>query len=139
MKLYCSNCGMLLQHIRKALPKLGIIVDLVSYHECLEIPMPFCPSSSPATTKFKPIEGKEKFIQSLNELAIPNKPINKFEPVKGKRPRMIGTDNLRDRRFDQESKENSSAPPNIIGQIKTQGNSIPLHSFKDDSDSEMDE
>jgi len=74
----------------------------------------------------------------LNELAVPNKPINKFEPVEGKRSRMIGTDNLRDRRFDQESKENSSAPPNIIGQIKIQENSTPSHSFKDDSDSEME-
>jgi len=138
MKLYCANCGLPLQHIRKALPKVGVIVDLVSYHECLEIPMPFYPSSFPSTLEIKPIEGKEKFVQSLNELVIPNKPIIKFEPVEGKRPRMTGTDDLRDRRFDQEPKATTLAPSSVIDQIRSMGNSIPLNDLKNDpTDSEM--
>jgi hypothetical protein len=50
---------------------------------------------------------------------------------------MTGTDDLRDRRFDQEPKKVSSAPPNVLDQIKQSGNSIPSHNLKDDADSEM--
>jgi len=138
MKLYCANCGKPLQHIRKALPKIGVIVDIVSYHECTEVPIPFDIANFPDAVKFVPIEGKEKFISSLNKLE-PSKPfIAKFEPVEGKRPRMTGTDDLRDRRFDQEEKC-TSAPNSVIDQIRSMGNSIPSYDLKDDTtDSEME-
>jgi hypothetical protein len=139
MKLYCANCGQPLQLIRKALPKLGAIVDLVSYHECSETPVPFDLSNLPLAGEPIPqVEGKEKFVKSLNDLG-PSKPtFVPFERVEGRRPRMTGTDDLRDRRFDQEEKSKSTAPISVIDQIKSMGNSIPAHDLKNDtSESEM--
>ncbi len=135
MKLYCENCGMPLHHTRKAVQKLGIIVELVSYHECTEIPVPFDISNFPDAGEFKPFEGKDKFVKSLNEL-VP-RPLNKKEAPKGmdpsffskKRPTMTGTDDLHDRRFEQDEK--STAPSGVIDQIKSISNSIPEHDLKD--------
>jgi len=114
--LYCANCGMKLQLSRKALPKLGIIVDVVSYHECSEVPIPFSIEDAPG--EFIPIEGKDKFVKSLNELSP------------RKRMPMTGTDNLRDRRFDQEKEVKSSAPSGVLSQIRQLSNSIPAHDIE---------
>ena len=145
MKLYCANCGTPLKHIRKALPKLGVIVDLIDYHECSETPIPFDLANFPEAGKFVPIEGKDKFVKSLNDL---NPKDNKYSPIypvgmnddlrKPRRPSMTGTDDLHDRRFDQEAKPISTAPLTVLDQIKSMGNSIPAHDLKDDTtDSEM--
>lgn len=34
MRLFCSKCGIQLEHRRKAVPGKGIILDLVTPHEC---------------------------------------------------------------------------------------------------------
>jgi hypothetical protein len=133
MKLYCSNCGLQLKINRKALPKLGTIIDLVDQHECLEIPVD--PSS--IIVNAPSIDGIPKFVKSLNELASPLSAGN--SEGRSLRPsRMTGTDDLRDRRVDQDPKAVSSAPLSVLDQIKSIGNSIPSHELKDDpSDSEM--
>lgn len=140
MKLYCSNCGMSLKVVRKALPSLGIIVDLVTYHECAEELIPFYIDPS-NILEAAPVEGKDKFVKSLNDLApsLAMSPGTNYSEGKSLRPSsMTGTDNLRDRRFDQDSKAKSSAPPNVLDQIKSQGNSIPSHDLESGpTDSEM--
>jgi hypothetical protein len=140
MELYCESCGKRLKLIRKALPGLGTIVNLVSYHECSEEIIPFVIDPS-MVVEAPSVEGKNKFVQSLNDL----KPTTRgrvFDAVhsegKSLRPSsMVGTDDLRDRRFDQETKLKSTAPSSVLDQIKSIGNSIPSHDLKDTTDSEM--
>ena len=136
MKLYCANCGIQLRLIRKALPKYGTIIDLIEYHQCLEIPV------DPNTVIIEaPIASEEssKFVQSLNDLKPPSAFSRGFEEGDNLRPsRMTGTDNLRDRRFDHDPEVNSTAPSSVLDQIKAMGNSIPAHDLKDDtSEAEM--
>ncbi|MBE3140243.1 MAG: hypothetical protein IMZ53_06640 [Thermoplasmata archaeon] len=139
MKLFCANCGKQLKLTRKALPGLGTIVDLISYHECSEELTPFHIDPS-NILEAHPVEGKDKFVQSLNDLKPPQIIARGNSEGKSLRPSsMTGTDDLRDRRFDQDGKAKSSAPPNILDQIKQQGNSIPSHDLlkEDTTDSEM--
>ena len=140
MKLYCENCGKRLKVIRKAIPKIGAIIDLVSYHECSEEPVPF-DFNPDVIIDAAPVDGKQKFVKSLNELARPISMKVGAAHSEGKSLRpssMTGTDDLRDRRFDPDLKTKSSAPSSVLDQIKQIGNSIPSHDLKDDtSDSEM--
>jgi hypothetical protein len=136
MKLYCSNCGVNLKLIRKALPKYGTVIDLVEPHKCLDSPV----DPHTAIINAPVFEGEsDKFVKSLNELKPSD--VHPMGVSFEKRPRvssMTGTDDLRDRRFDQESKIASTAPSSVLDQIKQMGNSIPSHDLKDDtSDSEM--
>jgi len=137
MKLFCANCGKPLQLTRKALPKLGTIVDLVNYHECSETPIPFDLNGVPD----KPMSGYDKFIQTLNALepSRPSDPLqtpkfnNSQEAKSGGQLRGfggVGTDDLRDRRFDAEPAIKSTAPQSIADQIKAMSNSIPVHDLK---------
>lgn len=137
MKLYCANCGLHLKVIRKALQKLGTIIDLVEPHKCLETPI------DPATImKEAPLSSgdQNKFVESLNELNPPTSHGIAQGVSEGKSLRpssMTGTGDLRDRRFDQ-SKIPSTAPSSVLDQIKQMGNSIPVHDIRDDSaESEM--
>ena len=132
MKLYCANCGTPLHYARKAIKNLGIIVDLVDYHECAETPIPFDVSAFPDAAAFKPVEGKDKFVKSLNELV--RRPLNKESTGQSpeafftkKRPMMVGTDDLKDRRFEQDEKPKSTAPSAVLDQIRQMSNSIPAH------------
>lgn len=137
MKLYCANCGMPLHHTRKAIKDLGIIVELIDYHECAEASIPFDVSNFPEAAAFKPVEGKDKFVKSLNGLI--RRPLNKesagqspeafFTP---KHPMMVGTDDLKDRRFEQDDKAKSTAPTGVLDQIKQMSNSIPAHDVKEE-------
>jgi hypothetical protein len=131
MKLFCANCGQRLALIRKALPKLGIIVDLVQYHKC--------PDTISTELKFdfdapvaSAVEGFNKCVLSLNQL----EPLRVLTPVskdinKGTENRkgfgMVGTNDLRDRRFDAEKPATTSAPGSIADQIRSMSNSIPAH------------
>jgi hypothetical protein len=136
MKLYCSNCGLQLKVTRKALPKFGTIIDLVNYHECLKTPVD--PSSIIVEAPISSGD-RSKFVESLNELkpsAV--SPMRVGFEEKPRRSSMTGTDDLRDRRFDQEPKILSTAPHSVLDQIKQMGNSIPSHDLKDEpTDSEM--
>lgn len=155
---YCANCGAALSITRKALPQIGIVVDLVNFHECTESPVPFdpqCPSPNAV-----PIAGKDAFLQSLNSVKyskpaavqMPEKtdaqsllplrqdPHKQFarEAFKG-----VGTDDLRDRRFDNEKDLKSTAPDSVADQIRLMANSIPSNELdgiprglqKDETDS----
>jgi hypothetical protein len=144
MKLYCAACGIQLRIIRKAVPKLAIIVDVVEPHLCSQevrsfTDLPdFC-----GVPKFLNEPDSYKFVQSLNALG-PRSPINQDLSNKVdtsiKRSMMTGTDDLRDRRFDTEPQQKSSAPGSIAEQIRLMQNSIPSHDLKgpeDDKESEM--
>ena len=138
MKLYCENCGKQLKHTRKALPKFGIIVDLVAYHECSEEPIPFEINLS-EVLEAAPVADKQKFVKSLNELKTTERILGKSFNPEGRTLRpssMTGTDDLRDQRFDKDPI--STAPSTILDQIKQLGNSIPAHDVRDEpTDSEM--
>jgi hypothetical protein len=142
MKLYCENCGKQLKHIRQALPKLGIIVDLVAYHECSEEPIPFEINPS-EVVEAAPVADKQKFVKSLNELKLTanvGREIgHSHSEGRSLRPSsMTGTDDLRDQRFDKDLKPISTAPSTVLDQIKQMGNSIPVHDVRDEpTDSEM--
>jgi len=134
MKLYCANCGTQLRIIRKAVPSRGIILDLVEYHECLETPA----DPSQVIVEAPIASGdRNKFVKSINDLSPANESSVKTFKSQERRPSsMLGTDDLRDRRFDNE-KIPSTAPSSVLDQIKQMGNSIPAHDVKED-DSEMD-
>ena len=134
---YCENCGMPLNITRKALPKFGVIVELVSYHECPEEPVPFDITNFPDPGEFVPVEGKQKFVQSLNGLK-PSVVQRGFEEGSNLRPsRMTGTDNLRDMRFGNDEIK-STAPSSVLDQIKAMSNSIPERELREEpTDSEM--
>lgn len=127
MNLYCANCGQHLRIIRKALPKLGTVIDLVEYHKCPD-PLPKTFDFIEALTP--KVSGHDKFIQSLNKVEL-SKPIASIQkPQESQKPFTgVGTDDLRDRRFDVES--NTTAPSSIADQIKAMSNSIPSHSLKE--------
>jgi hypothetical protein len=113
-----------------------MILDLVDQHVCLESPV------NPRTIiqDAPSIDGIPKFVKSLNELKSSSEvhPMGISFEGAPRRSSMTGTDDLRDRRFDQEHKIPSTAPHSVIDQIKQMGNSIPSHELKDDSaDSEM--
>jgi hypothetical protein len=134
MKPYCANCGKALHLIRKAIPSKGIIVDLVEYHECSETPVPFDLSKLPDVQPFIPVDGKDKFVKSLNDL----KPSPPADLRDVRKPSMTGTDDLRDRRFDQDNKAKTTAPLSVLDQIKSMSNSIPERPLNEPSDdSEM--
>lgn len=104
--VYCANCGTRLNVQRKAMPKFGRIIDIVEYHECLDEPveLDLTPIDIPTFTEK---EGKNKFVQNLNELNPPTPPV--FD--------------LRDRRKDENIK--STAPDSILRNLKMSPNSIP--------------
>lgn len=133
MKLHCANCGKPLHLIRKAIPSKGIIVNLVEYHECSETPVPFDLSKLPDVQPFIPVDGKDKFVKLLNDL----KPSPPADLRDIRKPSMTGTDDLRDRRFDQDIK--TTAPLSVLDQIKAMQNTSPAHELQDDkSESEME-
>lgn len=130
---YCANCGKPLKVFNKAIPSKGIVINLVEYHECSAEPIPFDISNLPDIGTFTPEPGKDKFVKSLNDLKKRSMP----EGGALRPSSMVGTDTLRDRRFDQE-KQKSTAPQSVVDQIRSMQNSIPANEIKDDpSDSEM--
>ena len=112
--VYCSNCGKKLNIFRKALPKYGTIVNLVEYHECTEEPVEFdlTPVDVPTYTL---TEGKDKFVQKLNELAPPRETV--FER------------NIGDRRSEGITK--STAPKSVLGVVQSIPNTQPTHNIVD--------
>jgi hypothetical protein len=140
MKLYCAACGIQLSILRKAIPKIASVIDVVEPHVCKEEVIPFTEMPDYcAAPKFLNEPDSYKFVQSLNGLGKAPVPIAS-DRVKPARQSMTGTDDLRDRRFDTESKQTSSAPTSIAEQIRLMQNSIPSHDLKgleDEKESEM--
>ena len=147
MKLYCAHCGQRLTLIRKALPKLGVIVDLVQYHECPQVMdadfnfdfnAPMAPSVEgrniclSTLDKLEPSRGGMK-TPSFGEAGTPD--LGQAIGATPSSKRVFGgvsTEDLRDRRFEQSEKPIvSTAPSTILDQIKAMTNSIPAHDIKD--------
>ena len=98
---YCSNCGLRLQVYRKAMPKYGRILELVSPHKCTKEPIEF--DLSPLDMPLPTMEEKDnKFVKKLNELSPP--------------PSLIPKLDLRDRRPPDQVK--SSAPESLLTHMK---------------------
>lgn len=100
--VYCAACGTKLPIMRKALPKFGAIIDIVQVHTCPDSPIEF--DLKPVDV---PIFVTGKFVQKLNELQPPPKPLG-----------MIGTDDLKDRRAPEHIK--SSAPSSLLDSMRRQ-------------------
>jgi hypothetical protein len=116
--VYCSNCGKQLQVYRKALTSHSRIIDLVEWHECLDEPLDL--NLEPLTTiplpNSKIKDGKDKFVQKLNDLPAPS---------------LLTTNNaLLDHRPVDQVK--STAPMSILESFKSLSNSIPAHSIEED-------
>jgi hypothetical protein len=140
MKLYCENCGKQLQHIRKALPGRGIIIDLIRYHECSAEPVTFDVDLS-SIIEAPSVDGKDKFVKLLNDLKAPDKK-SEETTANGKsrslRPSsMTGTNDLRDRRFESVEKPKSTAPSTIKDQIQNMLNSEPIHDLPSDKEEQV--
>ena len=132
-ELFCSECGLRLQVIRKAMPRFGRIVDLIEPHVCLEVPIE--PSFEPNPMTPFTREAKGKFVQVLNKLE-PGPGVwpdaKKFgvpegDTLQGNVPGfgMIGTDDLADRRGPEVVK--STAPQAIFTGLSQMQNSTPSH------------
>lgn len=119
--LYCANCGQRLTVTRLALPKYGTIIDTVNYHECLDEPVEINLQANPAPA----FTEKNKFISKMGH----------SEGSLSRPVRMIGTDDLRDRRFENEITK-STAPVNVLSMLKTIEGSIPVHDSMPEPESE---
>lgn len=122
MKLYCSECGMLLKIIRKPLQKYGIIIDCVVPHICLDEVVEIDLNLKPID--LTPSDSKGKFVKSLNELGA--------RSILGS----VSTGELRDRRYEVEkekipAKSNTTAPSNIKDMISKMANSLPVHTLEE--------
>jgi hypothetical protein len=115
-KLYCANCGMELSVIRKAIPRLRTIVDLVESHDCergpgtideLEKLKDLVPINKPRQSQSEVDElfNSFKIVKNLNDLNT---------PASGLPGEASG--DKRDKKFLRE--EVSSAPSGILSQIK---------------------
>lgn len=116
--VYCSNCGKPLQVFRKALPSHSRIIDIVEWHECLEEPLDLDlePLTVPRPSESKK-EGKDKFVQKLNDLPAQSS---------------LSTTNvmLKDRRPTEQVK--STAPASVFDTISSMQDSTPAHSIDED-------
>jgi len=114
--VYCSNCGTRLNITRKAMPKLGRIIDIVEYHVCPDEPVEFdlTPIDLPTF-----VEDKEnnKFIKSLNDLHPQS---------------VIGASGLQDRRPSDQVK--STAPSSLDDLMKSLGPSTPANDINEEPD-----
>ena len=114
---YCSNCGLRLSVYRKAMPKYGRILELVTPHECSEEPIEFdmSPLDSPLPM---PGEKDNKFVKKLNELSPPSL-----------HPASVNFD-LRDRRPADQVK--SSAPESLLTHLKGMLPTSPAHDISNE-------
>lgn len=123
--VYCANCGMRLNVLRKAMPKYAKIIDIVEYHECLDEPVEFdlTPVDIPPFDS-KEEEGKDKFVQKLNNLQT--------KSTIG----ALSTADLKDRRRTEEVRSDidSTAPNSVLGQIKSMQNTTPANDISKEPD-----
>lgn len=107
--VYCAQCGQKIPIIRKALPNIGRIIDIIKPHECTEEiqELDLTPMDVP---RFEG-EGEkedEKFVQNLNDLRPPSMP---------------NSPDFRDRRKEEDVK--SSAPPSVLDSLQSMQASVP--------------
>ena len=115
--VYCANCGKKLSIMRKAMPKLGRIIDVVEFHECSDEPVEidFTIEDVPVFTEQV---DKNKFVQKLNEL--------KPQSIFGE----LDTGELMDRRSKEDIK--STAPNSLLNNLHSIGNTSPAKPLNDD-------
>ena len=115
---YCANCGLRLEIYKKALPKYGRIIDLITPHECTKEPVEFdiTPLDVPA---FQSDEKDNKFVKKLNELT-PFPSDDKLD--------------LRDRRPSDQVK--STAPESLLSNLKGMPNTSPENDISNEPKSE---
>jgi hypothetical protein len=101
--VYCAVCGFRSPVVRKAVPSIGRIIDLIEPHECSVDPIPLdlepltVPIPSEALNK-----DDNKFVNKLNDLI--------------RRPSGITSVVLQDRR-EEKAEVKSTVPDNIFKQI----------------------
>jgi len=140
-KLYCSECGMTLKVHRKAIKGLGRIVEIVEPHICLDEPIQPDFSIDPAPPYVK--EPKGKFVQILNELkpgpgVWPEPALHgASEGFQPPFPKMVGTDDLRDRRTIDYDK--STAPLSILRNIGSMSNALPTNNLQPERSESINE
>jgi hypothetical protein len=141
--LYCAQCGKQLSVIKRGLPKMALVIDVVEPHSCSDELALFCvPSKVPLKWVNEP--QSYKFVQSLNELSPLPTAITQEAKVelsrtpggnylgKVRQVPMTGTDDLRDRRFDTEVK--STAPLDVLSMIRGMSPSEPAKSIPTESE-----
>jgi len=123
--VYCSNCGLRLAIIRKALPKYGRIIDLIEPHECLDEPVEFdlTPVEVPAFVSMPDDlleEGGNKFVQKLNKL----------QP----QPSIPNMDSTGDKRKPEhiKSETSSTAPRTLLDSIRVLDNTTPANDVRNE-------
>jgi len=119
--IHCAECGLELLLLRKALK--GKVYDLIEPHACAEINNPIPGSGFVPVSKPHPIMMDEhfksfQFVQKINDLNA--------KSTMDKRP----AESLR------KELKTSSAPPNILNQIKTMQNSIPASDISEEPSDE---
>lgn len=119
--IYCSECGMKIPVIRKAMPNYGRIIDLIDPHVCLDEPAELDLGPETEVTAFDQEEGEKKFVTKLNEL-------------KTSTPGAVSTMDLRDRRNESDIK--SSAPDSLLNGIQSMQNTSPAHDLGGESEGE---
>ena len=140
---YCAHCGKHLLVTRKALPKYATIIELVHYHECSAEPLELDINPT-EETRVVPIQGKDKFVQSLNKLIPPLTGASLGDIHKQtatemlKRSSMTSTADLRDRRFDAEEPVKSTAPGTVLSMLKGMQNSIPSRELTSEPEPESE-
>ena len=113
--VYCANCGMKLNTMRKATH--GRIINLVESHIC---------SEEPVELDLTPVDvptflGRDQFVQNLNKLTKPG-------------IGSLGAEDLRDRRdvADIKSDTSSTAPQSLLNQVKQSIPTVPARDLDED-------
>ena len=110
--IYCANCGTRINVKVKALPVYGTTVVIAEYHECLDEPieLDLTPIEIPS---FETIEGKDKFVQKLDNL-----------------PKPAIVKDTGDRRSPDQVK--SSAPQTVFEQVRGMLNTTPARDISEE-------
>ena len=121
--VYCSVCGTKMTVTRKAVRKLGRIVELIDPHKCHEEPIDL--DLNPVEVPSYVEEGNKKFVQNLNKLVSLS---------------TVSTSNLRDRRFDveQEEEASSTAPQSLIQNLRSMQHSPPARPIPEGNSFEVE-
>lgn len=119
--VYCSRCGTCLEITRKALPKYGKIINIISPHECPDEPVELNLTPVDVPIPSATGEGNDKFVQNLNGL----------QP-------QPSTIELGDRRdiADIKKETSSTAPRTLLDNIQSMHNTTPANDVRSEPEGE---
>lgn len=116
--LYCARCGLEVFWTRRALPRMGIILDLVEPHECSdEVTLPEGVNEVPAPiqrtkpTNLDTMFADFKFGKKLNDLEP--------APVPAANPLNEGPGDKRPKKGEREELVTSTAPIGVLDSVKS--------------------